>query len=122
MNAAIREVVLERLTVAARAIIAPELAEEPALSVFVPEMCRGLCLQIVQAVAGEELARVSVSYPDGWWQAFRQRWLPRWWLARYPVREKYFELVANGLYPKLSMPNQYGARVVLYRQEGGGDL
>lgn len=25
-------------------------------------------------------------HPDGWWQAFRQRWFPGWWLKRYPVK------------------------------------
>lgn len=25
-------------------------------------------------------------HPDGWWQAFRARWFPKWWLNRYPVR------------------------------------
>ena len=27
----------------------------------------------------------SVSYPRDWWQACRERWLPRWWKRRHPV-------------------------------------
>lgn len=24
--------------------------------------------------------------PADWWQSFRERWLPRWWLKRWPVK------------------------------------
>ncbi len=27
----------------------------------------------------------SVTVPADWWQAFRARWLPAWWLRRWPV-------------------------------------
>jgi hypothetical protein len=27
-----------------------------------------------------------LSWPDGWWQAFKDRWFPRWAKARWPVR------------------------------------
>jgi hypothetical protein len=26
-------------------------------------------------------------FPQDWWQAFRQRWFPEWWLRRWPVKE-----------------------------------
>lgn len=31
-------------------------------------------------------ANCSVEAPSNWWQAFRERWLPKWWLKRHPVR------------------------------------
>ena len=27
-------------------------------------------------------------HPDDWWQAFRARWFPKWWLKRYPVKNR----------------------------------
>lgn len=27
-----------------------------------------------------------LEFPADWWQHFRQRWFPRWWLSRWPVR------------------------------------
>lgn len=27
-----------------------------------------------------------LSWPLDWWQAFRDRWFPSWWLRRWPVR------------------------------------
>jgi hypothetical protein len=29
---------------------------------------------------------LEVSYPQNWWQHFRQRWLPKRWLAKHPVK------------------------------------
>lgn len=28
---------------------------------------------------------VNKKWPRNWWQAVRERWCPRWWLARWPV-------------------------------------
>lgn len=27
-----------------------------------------------------------IHYPKNWWQAFRERWFPMWWLDRYPIK------------------------------------
>lgn len=29
---------------------------------------------------------IEFKAPLDWWQAFRERWFPRWWLRRHPVR------------------------------------
>lgn len=29
---------------------------------------------------------IRIEYPRDWWQAFRQRWFPAWWLNKYPVQ------------------------------------
>lgn len=29
---------------------------------------------------------VHACYPCDWWQAFRERWFPQWWLRRWPVK------------------------------------
>ncbi len=33
--------------------------------------------------------------PADWWQAVRQRWLPRWWLAHWPVRVREIETLVD---------------------------
>ena len=33
-------------------------------------------------------ATASIEYPDGVWQHLKERWFPRWLLARYPVRTR----------------------------------
>ena len=38
---------------------------------------------------------VSVTWPKGWWQAFRLRCFPRWWLRRHPVKYRRESLRAS---------------------------
>lgn len=37
-------------------------------------------------VQSEERETPVAEVPLDWWQAFRARWFPAWWLARWPVR------------------------------------
>lgn len=32
---------------------------------------------------GETYRTIEIRYPDGWWQAVRQRFLPAWWLRHH---------------------------------------
>lgn len=33
----------------------------------------------------------AVAYPINWWEAFKDRWFPKWLKRRYPVRQKRIE-------------------------------
>lgn len=35
-----------------------------------------------------------VRWPRNWWQAFKERWFPDWWIRRWPVQ--YSTAVVNG--------------------------
>lgn len=45
---------------------------------------------------------LSLERPVDWWQHLRQRWFPKWWLRRYPVRmdtvnlDRLFDVVCDG--------------------------
>jgi hypothetical protein len=68
---------------------------------FVDEECRNLVMMVTcEAMATVEGSRTeagseTVEWPDGWWQEFRERWLPRWWLRRWPVRMDSREVVTR---------------------------
>lgn len=34
----------------------------------------------------EDRGMCDAVWPANWWQAFRERWFPSWWLRRHPVR------------------------------------
>jgi len=57
---------------------------------------------------GEEVAHEEVSYPKDWWQAFRERWIPKWILGRFPVEYRTVVMDAKLIYPKLrpSLPKE----------------
>lgn len=47
----------------------------------------------------------TVRYPDGWWQAVRERFSPRWWLERHPVR--YVTRTAYEMLPAIALPDPH---------------
>jgi hypothetical protein len=61
---------------------------------------RAVALTITQSIYGQTLEKVEVRYPDGWWQAFKDRWFPGWLKRWRPVRWKYHKLEARALWPK----------------------
>lgn len=59
------------------------------MSAYVDNAARALVVRLTTyLIAGPEEERVDVEekWPTDWWQAFRERWFPHWWLRRWPVR------------------------------------
>lgn len=53
------------------------------------EIARNLAIQLSgNLIAGKvyEWPRETVRVPEDWWQAARERWLPNWWIRRWPVK------------------------------------
>jgi hypothetical protein len=56
---------------------------------MIDAVARRLTVQLrTYLLAGKEHAEdgATVRWPADWWQAFRERWFPKWWLRRWPVR------------------------------------
>ena len=64
-------------------------------------MMQGFAYQLRYEVLGQELDERIVSYPADWWQAFRDRWFPAWWLRRWPIRHREVRMRLLGLYPQI---------------------
>lgn len=45
----------------------------------------GLRLRAYVYAMPKETIEIHLKYPEGWWQALRERWLPSWWLKRWPI-------------------------------------
>jgi len=59
-------------------------------------MCTGYLL-------GEPQPDIDIEYPKDWWQAFKERWFPKWLLNKYPVIKRYHTLRRNIVYPELKV-------------------
>lgn len=57
---------------------------------------------------GESGPTQTISYPETWWDAFKERWFPQWLLSRYPIRYRHHEISLKTLYPhfRISMPRE----------------
>lgn len=45
--------------------------------------------------------KVTFKYPSDWWEAVKERWLPKWLLKKYPVNYTYKEFEVKATYPDL---------------------
>jgi hypothetical protein len=36
-----------------------------------------------------ERVDVEASWPANWWEAFKERWFPRWYLKRHPIQKAF---------------------------------
>lgn len=63
-------------------------------------------MQIQGYIWGEHGKTETIKYPATWRDAFKERWFPKWLLARYPVQYRVHEINTTTLYPnfKISMP------------------
>ncbi len=60
------------------------------LKTYVDDQARYLVMSLESLVMGRKMERIDVEeyWPADWWQAVRERWLPEWWLDKYPVKYK----------------------------------
>lgn len=65
-----------------------ELTDYPTIKTRVEGCAEGLKVEVVAFVAAMPSKRIEINkeWPRDWWQAFRKRWFPQWWLTRHPVR------------------------------------
>ena len=59
-------------------------------------------LRVRAQIFGEHLQKVA--YPATWWDAVKQRFMPRWLQRWFPVQLQHWSAIA--LYPKVSLPKE----------------
>lgn len=71
-------------------------------------------LRIQGYLWGESGESQTIRYPATWWDAFKERWSPKWLTDRYPVLYREHEITLKTLYPnfRISMPSE--AHVLKY--------
>lgn len=98
----VMEVVLDRLSLRAQAMISRYELDKV---IHNPEMLLETRLdQLVVLLRAEVYGKeesVEVEWPDGWVQALKDRWLPRWAKKRWPVRMQSRLLYARAVFEGL---------------------
>ena len=62
-------------------------------------------------VYGEQREQVVV-YPSSWWQAFKERWFPRFLASKFPVKYTKVDVHFDVVFPDYDPPEQLGQLVV----------
>lgn len=93
--AVVRELFLQKLKRAGEIEFQEEMFLNPAYDEALGKVVVGIAAQIAAKVVEPECVR----YPDGWWQAVKERFLPGFLERRFPVRYKVFSALV--VIPKL---------------------
>ncbi len=87
-----RTVAFDKVQVSARAYLSEMafLRNHLHLVAHLDQISRQLVLELRSFVLGKKAERIDIEekWPADWWQAVKERWLPAWFLKRYPVQYK----------------------------------
>lgn len=59
-----------------------------------------LYIQLKSHIWGNKLVDLEFQYPKDWWQAIKDRFAPRWFRYRWPVKWHVVQVYAAQLYPE----------------------
>jgi len=76
----------------------------------IAEVEGNLLIRALLDIATKEEIIDEVKYPSNWWQAFKERWLPKWLRRRFPV--EYTTLAVEYKLPELDVPAELGRKFV----------
>ena len=112
----IKQIVLDKIPISVRQTMSPVLLNNLDLEIFTDKLV-GRIFQLNSFVLGEIIDDVYCRYPENWWQAFRERFFPAWWLKKYPVRYVERNINVYRTYPffNLSIPEDFGKEVIVWK-------
>jgi hypothetical protein len=55
----------------------------------------------------------TARYPADWWQAFRERWFPKRWLKKHPI--KHLEISVRDVYPNYPLDDKWHSHCAFAR-------
>ena len=103
------EVVLERMCANASKVIHQDafrqwLGCNPRVTAHRPEDMYAVIFTMMDYIWAQNMGHHEFKWPRDWWQAFRERWCPRWWLARHPVLYHHKGFQVHVAYPTFRPP------------------
>lgn len=105
------EVILNRLRFYSKNIIPKGMVTSVNVEFLKDRLSDDFVFQWKAVVAGQGLR--TIRYPKDWWQAFKERWLPKIFRKWWPVEYKIIDIYA--LYPSIAMPDKFTG---IHIQEG----
>lgn len=116
MKDEMRRIALKKIETYAVGLIDPLLLDA-SVDTIRSMVCDQLELRVRGFILAEEdsLRHVEIRYPATWWQHFKQRWFPKRWLKRWPVREMVHTVDVEVIYPyfRPALPMHHARLLVL---------
>ena len=64
-----------------------------------------LLVRLQHRLAGKVTDSKEAVYPANWWEAVKERWMPRRLRRRFPIKQTVVTLEASAFYPSVRIPN-----------------
>ena len=85
LSCPVEKVELERIEWSLAHALARHRLRYRKVSAFRPVDQDAILVYVMGTLWAEEVGSETYTWPRGWLQAVRERWLPAWWLRRHPV-------------------------------------
>lgn len=72
---------------------------------YAVDILENLVIHFTRDIASWKVCDQEIRYPKDWWQAFKERWFPRWLRRKFPVRWTTWSSKASILWPDIVIPN-----------------
>lgn len=91
----IEKILIPKIRVAVDARLSTEALRRAEPTIVVDEVARTMVvrLETYLHVMGEDQIRIFEKHPSNWWEHFKERWLPKWALLRWPVDYKVIDII-----------------------------
>jgi hypothetical protein len=109
-----RDIELHAEKVASQTLINEQALEYEAAAIF-DIATRDLILRLHRYVYCSDNTSVILPYPESAWQHIKLQYAPKWFVQKYPVKFKKFEIVVNETFPHLSFLSNNKARYLQIR-------
>jgi hypothetical protein len=101
----IETVRLEKIKYGILMRLTEEFLRDAKIDVIEDTLAREIEVAVRVGIFGKQHEKVECKYPADWWQAFRERFFPKWWVKRWPVAYTKMVLDVKELFPKLAIPD-----------------
>ncbi len=109
----VSEVILQRLQMwTTQAFDIESLRKIEIVGPMIQLQMDALAMRFGVSLWGEEAPKVvDYKWPKDWWEAFKERWAPRWYLKRWPVLYHREQVDLWVCYPEIRVPKEKFARI-----------
>jgi len=117
----IRTVLDSPVKVTSRSYISNKILEQFAgirTDIFVEKLEEDILVEVRAIIQGASLEKIEASYPDGWYEAVRERFWPRFILKRFPVKYKIIKLESMAAFLQIKEVHKDSKPNLIYMKNG----
>jgi len=103
-----RKVILEKFQTAIEHRITPELLNQYSYGAIYDIFWDDMIVRLNRFIPSYRCPNFLANCPKDWFQAFKERFAPKWILKKWPVVYRDLEIEVRQLYPDFALPDTKG--------------